>query len=730
MQIAAGTVLCYIALSCPQTRAEDKPPPAGEPQATSLTFDPLQAKYLDRIRGQLALTDAEWELFRRQGFVSVDQARDYNFGTAYRHIYGRDLPVLITTDSILHIVHRSFDNMLAELEEGLLSARLEEVLGAVHAELGRRPAAGPWDQNVRDVELFIAVARSLLAGQAIPSVAGQDTEVAELLRLVASLHMQDPLLGEKTAIFGGQRAMDFSRYKPRGHYTKSSRLQNYYRCVMWLGAADTAWYLSPPHPDSGLVSNGLRELRNALLFVDVVSAVGRLEQLGKIERAIDLLIGAAGDNLLPRELRRLMDEAGVRTLADLTEAAEGKLRAAVEQATFGRRRIRSQVLFDGRFGTPIEPPAMFQVLGQVFAVDSYVMSHVVYDSVPRRDDVYRSLPHGLDVMAALGNRDARELLADELARFAYHPQLAAATQAVNEHLREMSSTRSLYDQWLSTLRTLHSPPEGSDQGKYFPQVMRSPAWRKKQLQTQLASWAELRHDIGILYANLRQSYTTRKMECDYPAGYVEPYPEFYAQLRRFAERVGDVHGEIRGLSDGNGEPRRHVFWQRTSQLLSSLETLAAKELRGEAFTSAEEAFLKETVHIRTETKEVCGKGTGVTKTFYTGWYCDLFYPNPANNIDRFVPTVADVHTDTNNGGRVLEVGVGHATLGVIAIDNGADVMAYVGPLYTYYEFTQPVGDRLTDEQFSAMIFSDRTPPRPAWVSSVQPAPAQRAPQVP
>ena len=163
---------------------------------------------------------------------------------------------------------------------------------------------------------------------------------------------------------------------------------------------------------------------------------------------------------------------------------------------------------------------------------------------------------------------------------------------------------------------------------------------------------------------------------------------------------------------------------------SRLETLAAKELRGEAFTPAEEAFLKQTVHVRTEReKGECGE-KGPIRTFYTGWYCDLFYPNPANNIDRFVPTVADVHTDTNGGGRVLEVGVGHATLGVIAIDNGPDVMAYVGPLYTYYEFTHPVGDRLTDQQFSGMLLSSGSPPRPAWVSSFQPPPAPRAPHVP
>ena len=85
----------------------------------------------------------------------------------------------------------------------------------------------------------------------------------------------------------------------------------------------------------------------------------------------------------------------------------------------------------------------------------------------------------------------------------------------------------MYDIWLSALAKL----DASRKGARFPEVMRSRAWARKQLQTQLGSWAELRHDT-ILY--VKQSYTDGEM-CDYPAGYVEPYPEFYARVALFAE---------------------------------------------------------------------------------------------------------------------------------------------------------------------------------------------------
>ena len=137
MKAYRALVVLIILLCASWGRAGD---PGPEPTCarsaeTPLSFDPLECQYLDRIRQQLALNEAELALFRRQGFVVVDQGREYNFGTAYRHIYGRDLPVLITSDSILHIMHRSFDNMLMELEENVLYQMLSRILAGCHAEL-------------------------------------------------------------------------------------------------------------------------------------------------------------------------------------------------------------------------------------------------------------------------------------------------------------------------------------------------------------------------------------------------------------------------------------------------------------------------------------------------------------------------------------------------------------------------------------------------------------------
>ena len=40
------------------------------------------------------------------------------------------------------------------------------------------------------------------------------------------------------ALFGGSRDVDFSQFKPRGHYAGDSRLEPYFRSMIWLGRTD------------------------------------------------------------------------------------------------------------------------------------------------------------------------------------------------------------------------------------------------------------------------------------------------------------------------------------------------------------------------------------------------------------------------------------------------------------------------------------------------------------
>ena len=92
----------------------------------------------------------------------------------------------------------------------------------------------------------------------------------------------------------------------------------------------------------------------------------------------------------------------------------------------------------------------------------------------------------------------------------------------------------------------------------------------------------------------------------------------------------------------------------------------------------------------------------------------MFYGG-GTDASEWDPVVVDVHTDTKSQ-QVLQVGVGDAQFVVVAIDNEDDRTVYVGPVFTYYEFTHPASDRLTDEKWVQKWYKDDVPPRPFWTT--------------
>ena len=132
--------------------------------AEALPFQPIQAKYFDLAQSRLGLTDQERGMFERNGFVTIDQGRGLSFPAAYQQIYTSDLPVFITSDSILHALHRSYDEILKELETSHFRSEMEEILAGCQTILARRnvEALPEIRDSLQDTDLFLGVARKLL----------------------------------------------------------------------------------------------------------------------------------------------------------------------------------------------------------------------------------------------------------------------------------------------------------------------------------------------------------------------------------------------------------------------------------------------------------------------------------------------------------------------------------------------------------------------------------------
>jgi hypothetical protein len=661
--------------------------------------------------------EAERALLRQNGFVVSERLGDASPTQLFYRIYARDLPVFVTADAVLHAWHRSYDTILEEVEQSSLAPTLADLLGGMAQQLPaaqRRYGTGVLADSLTDADYFLGVARSLLAGQAVGTYLGQDGRVNETLRACEALRLQE------LNLFGRERVVDFSQFKPRGHYEKSEPLRRYFRAMTWCGRIDLRVAGQPGQASP-------RELGTAVVLHDLLRRSGKSEEWQQFDLVLQTFVGRT-DSMTFAQLGKLLRQAGVGSPADVNDPAVlAALQAEALAGKYGLQHVRSDyVASDPASPVKAELPRSFTLIGQRFALDSWVTAKVVFDEVIwDGQKVMRRIPTCLDVaFAALGNDQVVPELAARLTdaggrRFRdglnYQHNLAAARNVV-DGLEPPAWEESLYACWLACLRELSAPTTDAR----YPEAMRTRAWAMKTLNTQLASWAQLRHDT-VLYA--RQSSTATPI-CYYPAGYVEPVPGFWARMERMAGRAADLlertplpGGEKttwwrRWLPRGKEKRTRVQFLRDFAGKAAVLRGIAEKELAQQELSGAEARFLRDLVEQQTEPRGC------VTLRRYSGWYPSLFYEGGPES-SKPDALVADVHTDMPAGlvgdpGCVLHQGVGDVDLLLIAIDSGTDRMVYAGPVLSHYEFEVPGVKRKSDAEWGADLRGGRRPPRPEW----------------
>jgi len=638
-----------------------------------------QPAYLDSIDKVYALTAYEKELLANHGFVVTSRLSKASFMEGYAEIFHADLPVFVSADAILHAVHMSYDAILMDIERSMLLAFVDSLLTALHQQLPALAARYSSDTlmqtMLRDVDVYLTVPRILL-GQAVqPYFYENRNTVDQLITLVK---------GQKPAeikLFGEvARTMDFSQFTVRGHYTQSPELSRYFQAMMWLGRTEI-WLLAPqsvvPPPSDADIQ---RQTIDAALIVEALAGARAVALLDTIDSTIRFLVGEP-DNVTVTQIKSVMDESGIQRANELLNVQRWKtFRDTLTQKSFVYQRINSQILMsDPMSPEQVRPASAFLLLGQRFVIDSYITGSVVYDKILFENrKVRRMLPSTLDVLFALGNNAAAQLLEPELARYHYASNLAALRYLVDSYEPEFWGC-SLYNGWLSMIRKLSPPADRAT----LPPFMRTAAWWQKEMNTQLASWAQLRHD-NLLYA--KQSYTPGII-CSFPESYVEPVPAFYRALSTFA-----AMGIQRFTAMGSNAVR--MYFAHMKGVADTLETIASKTLSRTPLASAERDFLK---GMLIPPQQVCGAP-------YTGWYPRLYYRGDEDFFRKDI-VVADIHTaPTDESGSpvgwVLHAGTGALDMAILAAETPeGHFTAFVGPVLSYYERLTTGFKRLTDEEW-------------------------------
>ncbi|MFP4529311.1 MAG: DUF3160 domain-containing protein [Candidatus Kapaibacterium sp.] len=653
------------------------------------TNDPL---YLDSISIKMEMTADELSLIGRHGFVVTERKSYANMWDALREIYYKDLPVIITTDMMLHALHMSYDAILKDIEKYAFIPQLEASLRQMRQLHSSRKhiADDIMMRSYRDVDIYLTVALDLLTTEKIDPIFAQNKEiVGEIMQLIETEQAaQYPLFQERP------KKLDFSQFTIRGHYTDSPELGRYFQSMIWLGRTEL-YLIAPKEDDCGPSPEDVRrQIIDSYLLADLANRTSAGEKLAAINTVLESLVGES-DNVRIDHLGQLADELGIEDISAFTDMNTVKrFQDKLAEKSYAGQKILSQILMSDPFDTEqIVPASAFMLMGQRFVIDSYVSGNVVYDKIIYEGTkVRRMLPSHLDILFALGNNAAADLLEPELEKYHYAQNLTGLRYLIDSYGDDFWKS-AFYNNWLNAIRTLN--PETDETREHLPDFMRTAAWWQHKMNTQLASWAQLRHD-NLLYA--KQSYSGG-VSCEYPYGYVEPEPDFYVAMSDLADMAStkliDAMDVLEVEDDGEFnylKNRTKSYFLNMKEVAEKLGTISEKEIAGEKLSGSETEFV---LSVFQQRDVVCAVEP-------SGWYSELFY-NSDVEVNDYV--VADVHTAPtdeagNMVGWVWHVGTGHINLLVVkAKDAEGREIAFAGPVMSYYEHVSTNFKRLTDEEW-------------------------------
>jgi len=646
-------------------------------------------------------------LLVKNAFV-VEPAYNNEFFPLYESNRYSYTPNFVTTDSMLHNYHLMFDYLLKQLEEQKLAAELKQLnAGMLSEALSQYDIlkGTEWENAAKRNVGFFAVGSKLLDPSVnTPSVVRN--EVGQELALIGAHQRieKSPVMniggGQDTIIDTPQGPQpmealkeDYSQYIPRGHYDKTEQLKAYFKSMMWYGRLTFR-----------LKNND--EIKSGILITLALNKENNQNSWDKLYEPINFFVGKS-DDITYYQFKDLAEKTfGNDATPQTVSTDKNKFDSFVDATkTLEPPQINSMPIFNAAIQPDREKEIKgFRFLGQRFTIDAAIFQRLIAREVgPKGESCAnapfaegRMLPKGLDIPGAMGSKEALNILKNQgETEYACYPENMTKMQSYIIGLPTENWTQNLYWGWLYQLRPLTDEKSGG-----YPAFMENTAWVRKELNTFLGSWSELKHDTILyakqVYAELGGGGPEKKDD----RGYVEPNPYVYARLASLLKMTNEGL-EMRGLLTVNMKDSL----SNMEQLAMSLKTISEKELNNESLTDADYELIRsyggqlEHFWLEINQDEPQYKELGQR---------DFLDQNPA-------AIVADVATDPN--GKVLEEGTGKIFNIYVAVPVDGKLRIAKGGVYSYYEFPWPLSDRLTDTKWREMLNSGQPPQLPEWTSA-------------
>ena len=616
----------------------------------------------------------------KNGFAIVPGEEDQLFHIYERNDY-RQFPSFVTTDLYLQAFHMFFDCLLKETEEQKFSPMVTLFVKQNYEQM-MQLASTTTDAKIKAAAehnaAYYAIAYELNTGKSLPVPASFTELVKEEINHVnAAETTSSEFLGYTEA--RNMPMFIYNIYRPRGHYTRNETLKRYFCAMMWLQNA-------PFGTDKD------DQLEQALLLAQTIGGNANLtKQYKDITEPITYLMGMPDDVSILQVYAEIQKSGS--TVSELINDKKKfeAIRKALEELS------KKQSIIKPKFQA--SSPFKICLMPQRYMPDSEVLQEMVdYESTPTLRDV----PKGLDILASIGISSAERILIQELKEQEKWNKYTSNLEQMKKRMGEIDWNQTVANKWIAALKDVNS------KNAQYPKFMLSPQWDKKNLNTALASWAELKHD-AILYAKQPMG-----AECGgggppepYVKGYVEPNIAYWTKAIELIDATMDVLKRFDLVTEKGTTAATDLREQAEFLLNCSKKELAGKNLTEQEYRQIEtigSTFENITLNLIKEPDQ-----------FLMGW-------DNVNGADKKISVVADVYTANsyNNPDKsVLYEAVGPAHEIYVVVELDGYLYLTRGAVFSYREFQEDIAaPRKTDEEWQQELQTQPDKGIPNWMKEI------------
>ena len=631
---------------------------------------------VDNILNPFQLTSFDPRLksaLGKNGFAIVPGKKIQLFHVYEKNDYS-DFPSFVTTDLYLQLYHFYFDNVLRSIEE----EKFDSIVNLLSNELYKHfstPMSKQMEPARRFNQAYFAIAQALITGKSVPAVSDEYKAMVkeEIDKIMESVDSYSDFLKYKNVLYG------YSLFRPRGHYTRSEKIKRYFRAMMWLQNVNFGTDIES-------------QFQSALLMAEAVATNPRIKKLyNTLFEPITFLMGEP-DNVTILQVYDEMKKTGKNAEAIIGSKNDyNQVRQAVEE--IAKKQIRIRPKFERT------SPYKINLMPQRYQPDAEVLNEMIdAENYPTK----RGLPSGLDIFASLGCTAAERILINEQHLDTRWEKFKPTLEKMKNRMKEIGWDQTVAKRWISALADMNNTNVN------YPYFMKTEQWGKKNLNTALASWAELKHD-AILYAKQPAGAECGDYGPPEPTvkGYVEPNVSFWEKAISLLDATNDVLKKFDLVTEKASSTTERLRDQAEFFLNVSKKELAGRPLTKEEYDQIEiigATFENISLDLVREEDQ-----------WLEGW-------DNVQGPDKSIAVVADVYTANafNNPEKsILYEGVGPAYEIYVVVEIGGDLWLTRGAVFSYREFDQSIDEqRLTDEEWQEKL---KTTPRlgcPDWMNEI------------